>query len=125
MPTNDHRNTKTGSHQPEEYAFRAPNKAPARDTRDNPAPNPDGAAKGQAPMTPKPHSPSSDTKRKPTDLGEVPRTATSPPKFSTGCVPRRVFAIFESRGDFFARGRGGKHMRFRISPRSCAAHEHC
>ena len=41
MPSNDNRNPKTS-------------RAPPRDTRDNPVPNPDGCTEGQAPLTPKP-----------------------------------------------------------------------
>ena len=40
MASNDNRNPKTT--------------APPRDTRDNPAPNPDGCTEGQPPLTPKP-----------------------------------------------------------------------
>ena len=94
MPKN--KNTQSGSHQPAEDAFRAPNKAPARDTQDNPTTNPDGAGKGQAPLTPKPHPPSTSTgriireaepagtpieRKDPTDGGKtptVPKTSSAP-----------------------------------------------
>jgi hypothetical protein len=41
MPSNDNRDPKMSG-------------APPRDTRDNPAPNPDGCTEGQPPLTPKP-----------------------------------------------------------------------